>query len=144
METRRGSSGRCELGRRTDWDVPWLFGPIVAAFGAVEAQGRGSLHPHILVWLLQAPTQELLELLLRDRAAFKERLNTWMHELVRAVASVQESAVTELPKHLHGGGDTAGADVPPLPFGPNERRYLAPDGGTECQIYLPVDIFLVT
>ena len=33
--------------------VPTAFGPVAAAFGPVEAQGRGSLHPRILIWLLQ-------------------------------------------------------------------------------------------
>ena len=50
--------------------VPTIFGPIAAAFGAVEAQGRGSLHPHILVWLLQAQLQVLLKMLQRERDAF--------------------------------------------------------------------------
>ena len=32
--------------------APGMFGPILAFRGEIEAQGRGSLHPHILVWLL--------------------------------------------------------------------------------------------
>ena len=55
--------------------VPALFGPIAATLGAVEAQGRGSLHPHILIWLLQAPMQVLLAMLQRNGTAFRARLN---------------------------------------------------------------------
>ena len=47
-------------GVAADYMAPWLFGPIAAAFGAVEAQGRGSLHPHILIWLLVVEFQDLL------------------------------------------------------------------------------------
>ena len=47
-------------GIAADFTKPWLFGPIAAAMGPVEAQGRGSLHPHILVWLLQAGLHDLL------------------------------------------------------------------------------------
>ena len=34
-----------------------VLGPVAAAFGPLEAQGRGSLHPHILVWLCQISLQ---------------------------------------------------------------------------------------
>ena len=84
---------------------PWLFGPIAAAFGPVEALGRGSLHPHILVWLLLA---------------------------VAAVASVQESSVTQLPHSMQPDSTTSNSSlVPPLPFGPNERRRYHADGKIE-------------
>ena len=61
---------------------------------------------------------------MRDRATFKERVALWMRELVHAVASVQESSVTELPRMLCG--DVAGTapalpEIPPLPVGPKER-----------------------
>ena len=49
-------------------------GPVAAAFGPIEAQGRGSLHPHILVWLVLISMQELLTTLMHDRAAFKGRV----------------------------------------------------------------------
>ena len=111
--------------------VPTIFGPIAAAFGAVEAQGRGSLHPHILVWLLQAQLQVLLEMLQRERDAFQGRLSLWMREVARAVVATQHSAVTELPTYLQGGSNEAEVAVPPLPFGPTEKRYYAADGGVE-------------
>ena len=46
-------------------------GVRAAAFGAVEAQGRGSLHPRILVWLIQMSLRDVLDRLMRDRADFK-------------------------------------------------------------------------
>jgi hypothetical protein len=41
-----------------------IFGFINGYFGVVEAQGRGSLHVHMLIWLQIAPNaDEMLELL---------------------------------------------------------------------------------
>ena len=134
---RRGSVKRpSELwqgnGVAADFRSRWLFGPIAAAFGPVEAQGRGSLRPHILVWLLLTELSDLLAWLLRDRANFKERLNLWMRELIASVASVQESAVTQLPQTLQPGRPScAPLLVPPLPLGPNERQRYHADGGVE-------------
>ncbi|CAK0850189.1 unnamed protein product, partial [Prorocentrum cordatum] len=111
--------------------VPTVFGPLAAAFGPVEAQGRGSLHPHILIWLLQGQLRVLLDMLQRDEARFQERLNLWMRQVVQAVVATQQSAVELLPLQLQGGENKCGVEVPPLPFGPNEKRYFRADGGAE-------------
>ncbi|CAK0911448.1 unnamed protein product, partial [Prorocentrum cordatum] len=111
--------------------VPTVFGPLAAAFGPVEAQGRGSLHPHILIWLLQGQLRVLLDMLQRDEARFQERLNLWMRQVVQAVVATQQSAVELLPLQLQGGENKCGVAVPPLPFGPNEKRYFRADGGAE-------------
>ena len=119
-------------GVAADFRAPWLFGPIAAAFGPVEAQGRGSLHPHILIWLLLAQLSDLLVWLLHDKSSFKQRLNMWMRELIASVASVQESAITQLPQILQPGIiPSEPMLVPPLPFGPNERRRYQADGAVE-------------
>ncbi len=81
-------------GVAADFRTPWCFGPIAATFGPIEAQGRGSFHPHILIWLLLAEAQHVIVWLLRDRSTFKQHLNQWMRELIASVDSVQESAVT--------------------------------------------------
>ncbi|CAK0863360.1 unnamed protein product [Prorocentrum cordatum] len=111
--------------------VPTVFGPLAAAFGPVEAQGRGSLHPHILIWLLQGQLRVLLDMLQRDEARFQERLNLWMRQVVQAAVATQQSAVELLPLQLQGGENKCGVTVPPLPFGPNEKRYFRADGGAE-------------
>ncbi|CAK0841403.1 unnamed protein product, partial [Prorocentrum cordatum] len=111
--------------------APTVFGPLAAAFGPVEAQGRGSLHPHILIWLLQGQLRVLLDMLQRDEARFQERLNLWMRQVVQAVVATQQSAVELLPLQLQGGENKCGVTVPPLPFGPNEKRYFRADGGAE-------------
>ena len=118
-------------GTAADCTAPWLLGPVAAAFGPIEAQGRGSLHPHVLVWLLLVSHQEVLELLLRDKEHFQERIRAWMSRVIEAVVATQESAVTELPSRMQGGQDQAGAAVPPLPLGPKEKAYFAADGSRE-------------
>ena len=41
-----------------------IFGYVSGYFGMVEAQGRGSLHVHMLLWLKHAPNaDEMLDLL---------------------------------------------------------------------------------
>ena len=118
-------------GLAADFRAPWSFGPVAAAFGPVEAQGRGSLHPHILVWLLLAPLWGLLDLLLRDKDSFRERVRLWMKQVIAAALATQESAVTELARQMQGGQNPADVQIPPLPFGPNERNKFRADGGDE-------------
>jgi hypothetical protein len=41
-----------------------IFGYVNGYFGVVEAQGRGSLHIHLLIWLKNSPNaDEMMELL---------------------------------------------------------------------------------
>ena len=55
-----------------------------------------------------------------------------MRELIASVASVQESAVTQLPQPLEPGRPLCSPVlVPPLPLGPNERQRYHVDGGVE-------------
>ena len=42
----------CTDGVAASSSAPGILGPILAFRGEIEAQGRGSLHPHILVWLV--------------------------------------------------------------------------------------------
>ena len=41
------------------------YGTVQAYLGTVEAQGRGSLHMHMLVWLKDAPTAKVMQLALQ-------------------------------------------------------------------------------
>ena len=117
-------------GSACNLEQPFILGPVAAAFGPVEAQGRGSLHPHILIWLLLAEIYDLVQLLLRDRAAMRSRLECWMLKLIESVASVQESSVAQLPRSMCPPESDAQPpfEVPPLPFGPNEKTNFMADG----------------
>ena len=118
-----------EFGLAFDGAATGAFGKVAAAFGPIEAQGRGSLHPHILVWLHLTSMQETLDLLRRDHAQFQTRITDWMQQLMSAVAMVQNSAVTELPGLMSNGVDKL--EVEQLPFGVNERDYYKADGEAE-------------
>ena len=104
-----------------------VFGWIRAAFGPIEAQGRGSLHPHMLLWLLDITIEEAVELLSRDRQTFQANLAKWMAQVTNAVQATQESAVTELRRTWSCEGDV----LPPLPLGPKEQSKCRADGQAE-------------
>ena len=59
-----------------------IFGQVNGYFGVIEAQGRGSLHVHMLIWLKNAPNaDEMLELLTHED--FRERIGTYIEHIVR-------------------------------------------------------------
>ena len=106
-----------------------IFGWLRAAFGPIEAQGRGSLHPHILAWLLDISVEEAIALLSRDRDGFKRSIREWMLQVAASVAAVQETSVTELRQTWGMQNDSVSAH--PLPFGPTEQKGFRADGQTE-------------
>ena len=82
-ESRKASGHWVSDGVAADFmGIATIFGPVLATFGPVEAQGRGSLHPHILIWLLTGGLAALLRMLRHDRDTFRERLNLWMRQLL--------------------------------------------------------------
>jgi hypothetical protein len=59
-----------------------IFGFVNAYFGVVEAQGRGSLHVHMLIWLKNAPNaDEMLELL--TQSEFREKVARYIEYNIR-------------------------------------------------------------
>lgn len=60
-----------------------LFGDCFAHFGTVEAQGRGTLHCHMLIWIRGNPNPQAL----RDRLAvdpgFKQALFGWLESIIK-------------------------------------------------------------
>ena len=90
-----------------------IFGPIQAFRAPIEAQGRGSLHPHILVWLVRWASIKLMELLTRDPEEFANRCRQWQQATIDAIASVQQSDVQSV-MHLFGRDpkDSAFLEVP--------------------------------
>ena len=119
----------CTDGVAHDAMASTIFGWIRAAFGPIESQGRGSLHPHILIWLVDISIDEAIRLLARDRESFRRSIRQWMLQVAESVAAVQETSVTELGRTW--GLDPQNATCSPLPFGPKERKGSHADGGTE-------------
>lgn len=59
-----------------------IFGYVSGYFGVIEAQGRGSLHVHMLIWLRNAPNaDEMIELL--TQAHFRDKIAAFINHNIR-------------------------------------------------------------
>ncbi|CAJ1427508.1 unnamed protein product [Effrenium voratum] len=78
-----------------------MLGPVLAFRGEIEAQGRGSLHPHILVWLvcrhLQVVT-DLAKMLRAQKHLLQQRLRTFMRMVVASFESIAHASVQAAPR----------------------------------------------
>ena len=62
---------------------PGLFGECVAYYATVEAQGRGTLHTHMLLWIEGNPNPERLRRMMLNNSAFQESVLHWLEDLIR-------------------------------------------------------------
>jgi hypothetical protein len=70
----------------TDFRVfnrPAVFGRVSAYYGAVESQGRGSLHLHMLLWLEDCPTGDEMHELLKTES-FRHKVCAFIQANLRA------------------------------------------------------------
>ncbi len=76
-----------------------IFGQCAAYIGAVESQGRGSLHFHMLTWLRDTPRPEVLHEMLATEA-FRARVRDFIGANLRAYLPGLETAlsVKAIPK----------------------------------------------
>jgi hypothetical protein len=65
--------------------VPGVLGLIDSYFGMVEAQGRGNLHIHLLLWIANTPDANEMKTLLAT-AEFRSRLETYIKHTIHAHA----------------------------------------------------------
>lgn len=100
----------CTDGVAASSTAPGIFGPVLAFRGEIEAQGRGSLHPHILVWLVEQGWHDMLRDVLRDKTTLRARVQAWVDRTIEAVHSVQVNTYTEVRTSYPE------ADIPDLPF----------------------------
>jgi hypothetical protein len=63
-----------------------VLGLIASYFGMVEAQGRGNLHIHLLLWIANTPDAMEIRELLRT-PAFRIRLGTYIGDTIHAHAA---------------------------------------------------------
>jgi hypothetical protein len=71
------------------------FGKCSAYYGVVEAQGRGTLHCHFLIWLSGNPNPQLLRDRLGSDMSFKERMLRWLDDNIKCQLPDDVSVVTE-------------------------------------------------
>ena len=77
---------------------PGAFGIIQAYIGTVEAQGRGTLHLHMLVWLKDAPTASVMQAALKDER-FRARVAEFIRSTIRAdIDGKTTEAILQIPK----------------------------------------------
>ena len=132
LRNRRRATGAmpqewCTDGVAASSCAPGALGPILAFRGEIEAQGRGSLHPHILVWLVCMSSWLLLQLIRREPTQLKDRLAKWMTACVASMKSVCQSSVRALRRQF---GDLSNGSAH-LPFSKTEQGLSWFDGGTE-------------
>ncbi|KZO96691.1 hypothetical protein CALVIDRAFT_481063, partial [Calocera viscosa TUFC12733] len=71
-----------------------LFGTCTGWYGMVEAQGRGTLHCHMLVWISNNPSPKTLRELLNGDD-FKERMLTWLERIIKTELPGDSEVVVE-------------------------------------------------
>ena len=78
--------------------VPGLFGDVQAFFAPIESQGRGGLHAHMCVWVLQPISSRFLEELRSGEPGpeWKDRLWAWREEVREKVGSMMFDSVEEI------------------------------------------------
>lgn len=97
-----------------------VFGYVNGYIASVESQNRGSLHAHMLLWLVDAPTNEEMNNLLKT-TEFKERVLRFIKRNIRAYLPGLESA--ESVKHIPNESDIA-YSRPPDPDAPDYNDLL--------------------
>jgi hypothetical protein len=77
---------------------PGAFGTIQAYIGTVEAQGHGTLHLHMLIWLKGAPPASVMQAALKNEQ-FRIRVTDYIKSTIRAdIDGKNTAAILQLPK----------------------------------------------
>ncbi|KZT59319.1 hypothetical protein CALCODRAFT_413126, partial [Calocera cornea HHB12733] len=86
-----------------------LFGVCKGVYGMVEAQGRGTLHCHMLVWLHGHANPQAMRKRLKEDEHWKQRLFTWLERHIHCELPGTTEVVHEhgcaLPKPKHSGDE---------------------------------------
>jgi len=60
-----------------------LFGKCVGYYAMVEAQGRGTLHTHMLLWIEGNPNPERLRRRMLGNSSFQDSVFCWLEDVIR-------------------------------------------------------------
>lgn len=72
-----------------------LFGKCKGYYGTVEAQGRGTLHCHMLVWLEGHPSPQKLRDNVASSDSYRDQLFKWVESIVKCELPGTDTVVTE-------------------------------------------------
>ncbi|KAH6904030.1 hypothetical protein BKA70DRAFT_1038873, partial [Coprinopsis sp. MPI-PUGE-AT-0042] len=116
-----------------------LYGKCTAYFGTVEAQGRGSLHCHMLIWLEGHPSPTDLRSLLQSSEIYKDHLIPWIEFVMQGdyagceSSSRQPSWSKKIEREIRGG---SGSVHPGSIAGPTLDQYSRSRFWEEYQVHL--------
>ncbi|KAF9470258.1 hypothetical protein BDN70DRAFT_902252, partial [Pholiota conissans] len=74
-----------------------ILGKVQGYIGTVEAQGRGTLHLHMLIWLKDAPSSKLMEHALKNEN-FRQKIKTYIKAIIRA--DIDELSHKDVLRHI--------------------------------------------
>lgn len=60
-----------------------LFGECLAYYGTVEAQARGTLHCHMLIWIKNHPSPQRMRDMMVSDDTYQQRMFTWLESLIK-------------------------------------------------------------
>lgn len=100
---------------------PGLFGKCSAYYGTVEAQGKGTLHCHMLIWLDGHPSPQVLRDRMETSEEYKMKMFRWLESVIKNELPSDTSIVPEpdgkplrRPKRAETTGDPdPGVIAPP-------------------------------
>ncbi|KAJ7720619.1 hypothetical protein B0H16DRAFT_1335995, partial [Mycena metata] len=72
-----------------------LFGRCCGYYGMVEAQGRGTLHCHMLIWIEGNPTPQELRDRMRESPEFKDKMFRWLESIIQCQLPSDQEVVVE-------------------------------------------------
>ncbi|CAF4396969.1 unnamed protein product, partial [Didymodactylos carnosus] len=92
-----------------------VVGPVKAHFGTVEAQGRGTLHLHLLVWLEHEYTPAQLKENIKTEQ-FRNSLIAYLEDIVKEdIDDLKNLSITDIEER---------SQYPAVLFCPNGSRLL--------------------
>jgi hypothetical protein len=75
-----------------------MLGCISGYFGVIEAQGRGSLHVHMMIWLRHTPNMHDMHVQLQN-GEFRTRIKEYIRQNIRAhVEGLNEETIRTMPR----------------------------------------------
>jgi hypothetical protein len=91
-----------------------LFGRCMGYYGTVEAQGRGTLHCHMLIWLAGNPTPQALRDRMRTEPGFQTKMFAWLESIISCQLPSDTEVVIETDGPLKAPPLDPGKDDPRL------------------------------
>ena len=119
-------------------DRKGLFGKCTGYFGTVEAQGRGTLHCHMLIWLEGHPSPQKLREKMAASDDYKRSMFSWLESIIKCeLLETTEVVLEERGKPLEPPQRPAGSAHPGTLAPPSVDAFEDPeDYKAACIAYI--------